>query len=342
MNIVFFSAHSYDKTFFNRENQQYQHQLRYLDVHLNASTVMLAEGADAVCVFVNDTVDQPVLEKLAQMGTRLVALRCAGFNNVDLEVAQRLGIAVVRVPNYSPYAVAEHAVALILCLNRKIHVAHNRVRDGNFRLAGLLGFDLYDKTVGVIGTGKIGEIFCRIMRGFGCEVIANDPQANPECLAMGVTYTDIEDLLHGADIISLHCPLTPQTYHLLNDQSLPMLKDGVMIVNTSRGALIDARALVAGLKAKKIGSVALDVYEEEADLFFDDLSSEVIQDDVFARLLTFPNVIVTSHQAFFTHEAVSNIAATTLANIIAIEKGTGCENVVLPSGTRGRAASAEK
>ncbi|HSC34151.1 MAG TPA: 2-hydroxyacid dehydrogenase, partial [Thermodesulfobacteriota bacterium] len=281
-----------------------------------------------VCVFVNDTLNPEVLKYLSEHGTRLVALRCAGFNNVDLFAAAELGITVVRVPSYSPEAVAEHTVALVLSLNRKVHRAYARVREGNFSLEGLLGFNLHDKTIGIIGTGKIGFALAKIMKGFGCTVLAFDPYPNPECRALGVIYTDASGLFKESDIITLHCPLTPATHHLIDSKALAKMKRGVMLINTSRGAVIDTKAVIGALKSGKIGYLGLDVYEEEGDLFFEDLSNEVIQDDVFARLLTFPNVLITGHQAFFTREALQAIAETTLSNIADFEKGESCINQI--------------
>jgi D-lactate dehydrogenase len=272
-----------------------------------------------VCVFVNDQLDKSVLGTIARSGTRLVALRCAGFNNVDLAAAHDLGMTVVRVPAYSPHAVAEYAVGLILTLNRKIHRAYNRVREGNFALDGLLGFDLNNRTVGIIGTGQIGAVVAQILKGFGCCLIAHDPFPNPALAEFNVRYTELSEVFAEADILTLHCPLTPDTYHLINTQALQEMKTGVMLINTSRGALLDTQAVIEALKSGKIGYLGLDVYEEEADLFFEDLSGRVIQDDVFARLLTFPNVLITGHQAFFTRNALEQIAATTLANITAFE-----------------------
>lgn len=283
-------------------------------MRLDASTVSTAAGADAVCVFVNDQLPRQVLQALHTLGVRLVLLRCAGFNQVDLAAAADLGIAVGRVPEYSPYAVAEHTLALVLTLNRKIHRAHARVREGNFALDGLLGFDLHGRTIGVVGTGRIGETFCRIMGGFGCTVLATDPQTNPACVALGVQYVPLAELLARSDVVSLNCPLTPQTRHLIDDAAFAAMKRGAMLVNTSRGAVVDTRAAIAALKSGQLGALGLDVYEEEGDLFFRDLSGSAIQDDVFARLLTFPNVVVTGHQAFFTADALAAIAATTLDN----------------------------
>ncbi|GGC05232.1 lactate dehydrogenase [Novosphingobium endophyticum] len=268
----------------------------------------------------NDQLGREVLEDLAANGTRLIALRSAGFNHVDLEAARSLGLTVARVPAYSPEAVAEHTVALILSLNRKTHKAYARVREGNFALEGLLGFDLCGRTVGIVGTGKIGLAVARIMLGFGCQVLAFDPERNREFEEMGGSYADLPELFANADIISLHCPLTPATHHLIDGKAIDQMKPGVMLINTSRGAVVDAKALIAGLKARKIGHVGLDVYEEEGDLFFENLSDQMIQDDVFARLLTFPNVLITGHQAFFTHEAMTAIAETTIDNISSFEK----------------------
>jgi D-lactate dehydrogenase len=270
-------------------------------------------------VFVNDLVDAAVLQALHANGVRLVALRCAGFNHVDLVAAAALGIAVGRVPEYSPHAVAEHTAALMLTLNRKIHRAHARVREGNFALEGLLGFDLHGRTVGIVGTGRIGACFARIMSGFGCHVLATAPDVNPDCGALGVRYVELPELLRSSDILSLHCPLTPQTRHLINAAALAQMKPGAMLINTSRGAVVDTRAVIRALKSGQLGSLGLDVYEEEGDLFFRDLSAEVLHDDVFARLLTFPNVIVTGHQAFFTEDALSAIAQCTLGNLDSFE-----------------------
>ena len=276
-----------------------------------------------MCAFANDDLGADTLAALHGQGVRLVALRSAGFNHVDLAAAESLGMTVARVPAYSPYAVAEHAVALALALNRKIHRAHNRVREGNFALDGLLGFDLHGRTAGVVGTGRIGAVAARILRGFGCRVLAADPAPDPALVADGVRYVPLERLLAESDLVTLHCPLTPETHHLIGAQALALMKPRAMLVNTSRGALVDTSALIAALKAERIGSVALDVYEEEADLFFSDLSDQAIQDDVFARLLTFPNVLVTGHQAFFTEDALRAIAETTLGNVAAFAETGG-------------------
>jgi len=315
MRVAVFSTHPYDRQFLDRANGGRRHELLFLESRLELGTVTTASDCQAVCVFVNDRLNAEVLRGLHGLGVRLVVLRSAGFNHVDLTVAAELGIAVGRVPEYSPHAVAEHTVALLLTLNRKIHRAHARVREGNFALEGLLGFDLYGRTVGVVGTGKIGRCFARIMRGFGCEVLATDPHPHAEAEAMGVRYVALNELLARSDIVSLHCPLTPATHHLINASALAQMKRGAMLLNTSRGAVVDTPAVVAALKSGQLGHLGLDVYEEEADLFFRDLSNNALQDDVFARLLTFPNVVITGHQAFFTEDALRAIAETTIANI---------------------------
>lgn len=327
MKIAVFSAKRYDREFLTAANPG-RHVLRFFEPHLTAETASLAAGFDAVCVFVNDTLDASVLESIAAVGVKLIALRCAGFNNVDLSAAHRLGMAVVRVPAYSPYAVAEHAVALILALNRKIHRAYNRVREGNFALEGLLGFDIHGRTVGVVGTGRIGAVFAHIMTGFGCKVLCYDPFPAPEKLPHAARLVTLEEIYQESDILSLHCPLTPQNHHLINASTLDEMKDGVMIINTSRGALLDTPAVISALKSGKVGALGLDVYEEEGDLFFEDLSSRIIPDDVFTRLLTFPNVLITGHQAFFTREALENIAHTTMSNIGEWERDGHCANTV--------------
>jgi D-lactate dehydrogenase len=319
MRVIVYSTHQYDREFLTRANAAGRHELVFLEARLDAATAAAAVGAQAVCVFVNDRVDAKVLHALHRNGVRLVALRCAGFNHVDLAAAGAIGMAVGRVPEYSPHAVAEHTAALVLTLNRKIHRAHNRVREGNFALDGLLGFDLHGRTVGVVGTGRIGACFVRIMTGFGCRVLATAPDLNPDCAALGVRYVELDELLASSDVISLHCPLTPQTRHLIDAGALAQMKPGAMLVNTGRGALIDTRAVIRALKTGHLGSLGLDVYEEEGDLFFRDLSGEVIRDDVFARLLTFPNVVVTGHQGFFTEDALSAIGRITLANLDSFE-----------------------
>ncbi len=328
MRVAVFSTKPYDREFLSDANRQHGHELIFLEPRLSYDTAPMAAMCPAVCAFVNDDLSERVLNRLEQQGTCLIALRSAGFNNVDLEAAARLGMTVVRVPAYSPYAVAEHTVALILALDRKIHRAHARVREGNFSLEGLLGFDLNGKTIGIVGTGKIGRVVGQIMAGFGCEVLGYDPFPNPEFKAGIGTYVGLPELLARSDIVTLHSPLTPDTYHLIDAKKLAQMKRGVMLINTSRGALIDTEAVIEALKSGQVGYLGLDVYEEEADLFFEDLSGSVIQDDLFARLLTFPNVIITGHQAFFTQEAMSAIAGTTLQNITDFERVGGCENVV--------------
>ena len=324
MRISVFSAKPYDKAFLEAANAGAGHDLAFHEARLTAETAALAGdgGADAgaVCIFVNDVADAGALAVLARRGVRLVALRCAGFNNVDLAAARDLGVTVARVPAYSPHAVAEHTLALILALNRKIHRAYNRVREGNFALDGLLGFDLHGKTVGVVGTGKIGTVVVSILRGFGCRLLAHDPYPNAECEALGARYAPLDDLFADSDVVTLHCPLTPDTHHLIDSDLLARAKEGLMLINTGRGALVDTRAVIRALKSGSLGGLGLDVYEEEADLFFEDLSNKVLADDVFARLLTFPNVLITGQQAFFTREALSGIAETTIANVSAFER----------------------
>ncbi|HKS04392.1 MAG TPA: 2-hydroxyacid dehydrogenase [Chthoniobacterales bacterium] len=326
MNVAIFSAKKYDREFLNAANGSL-HKLRFFEPHLNEETVGFATGFEAVCVFVNDQVNESVIAKLNSLGVRLIALRCAGYNNVDLSAAVKQGITVVRVPAYSPYAVAEHTIALILALNRKVHRAYNRVREGNFALDGLVGFDMHGKTVGVIGTGQIGMVVVQILNGFGCPILAFDPIPNPTCRTLGVGYVQLNELLAEADIISLHCPLTRENEYIINDAAIDRMKNGVMLINTSRGALLDTAAIVNGLKTGKIGSLGLDVYEEEEGIFFEDRSGLILSDDVFARLLTFPNVIITGHQAFFTREALLNIAATTIDNITRFENNQPVEKL---------------
>jgi D-lactate dehydrogenase len=316
MKVAVFSTKPYDREFLTRGNAG-AHDLEFLDLRLSSETARLAQGAEAVCAFVNDDLGRAVIEQLDAAGVRLIALRSAGFNHVDLDAAAAAGIAVARVPAYSPHAVAEHTIALIQTLNRKTHRAYNRVREGNFALDGLMGFDLHGKTVGVVGTGLIGTVLARILTGFGCQVVAHDPVRNPACEALGVRYLTMADLLAASDIVSLQCPLTPQTFHLIDDVAINQMKPGAMLINTSRGAVIDTPAVIRGLKSGRLGSLGLDVYEEEGDLFFEDLSTSFIPDDVFARLLTFPNVLITGHQGFFTREALVAIADATIANITA-------------------------
>lgn len=313
--MVFYSAKPYEIPFFEKENRSYGFDLTFLDVQLSSHTAALSAGAEAVCIFVNDHCHAGILSILAEQGVKLVALRCAGFNHVDLHTAEKLGITVVRVPAYSPYAVAEHAVALVLTLNRKTHKAYNRVREQNFSLNGLMGFDLHGKTVGVVGTGHIGRVFCQIMLGFGCRVLASDMFPDDQLTAAGVQYASLPDVLSASDIISLHCPLNDTTRHLINVESLSLMKRGVMLINTSRGGLIDTHAAIQALKSGQLGSLGIDVYEQEEKLFFRDLSSDIIQDDMIQRLMSFPNVLITAHQAFFTREALTQIAHITLGNV---------------------------
>jgi D-lactate dehydrogenase len=320
MKTVVFSTKPYDRRYFDQFNTDNKVDITYLEPRLTAETVSLANGHQAVCVFTNDDVSADIIEQLAGYGVKLIALRCAGFNNVDLAAAEQHGLTVVRVPAYSPYAVAEHTVALMLGLNRHLHKAYNRVREGNFALEGLMGFDLHGKTIGLIGTGKIGAITAGLLNGFGCQLLAVDKYENADFLALTnetgrARYVELDELLASSDVISLHCPLTPETHHIIDATAIAKMKLGAMVINTSRGALVDTQAVIEGLKSGKVGSLGLDVYEEESDLFFENLSDQVIQDDVFSRLLTFPNVLITGHQAFFTHEAMSKIAETTLTNI---------------------------
>jgi len=336
MRVAVFSTKAYDRRFLDAANRGFDHRIDYFEARLDASTAALAEGYAAVCVFVNDRVDAAVLEILAKGGTGLVALRCAGYNNVDLDAADRLEVAVVRVPAYSPEAVAEFTIGLLLALDRNIPRAWNRVRENNFALDGLIGRNLSSRTVGVVGTGRIGARVARTLRlGFGCEVLASDLIEDPDLLAIGVRYAPVDTLLREVDVITLHCPLTPDTRHLIDKARLDAARPGVTIVNTSRGALIDTAALIDGLKSRKVGGVALDVYEQEADLFFEDLSNEIIQDDVFQRLLTFPNVLITGHQAFLTEEALSAIAETTLASLADAESGRPLARQVTAQQVRG-------
>ncbi len=321
MRVAVFSSKRYDQTHLAAANANHDHELVFLEPRLDETTASLAGGAPVVCAFVNDDCSEPVLAQLAADGTRMLALRSAGFNHVDLDAARDLGLTVARVPAYSPHAVAEFTVGMILALNRKYHRAHARVREGNFSLEGLAGFDLRNRTVGVVGTGQIGLVVAEILKGFGCDLLGYDPFPNDEAAKLGVQYADLDELLAASDIITLHCPLTPDTHHLIDEDALGNMKTGAMLINTSRGALVDTEAAIEALKDGRLGHLGLDVYEEEADLFFEDLSDRVITDDVFSRLLTFPNVLVTGHQAFFTEEALTQIAETTLGNITAFSKG---------------------
>ncbi len=328
MRVAVFSAKPYDQQFLNAANGDGNHELVFFEARLTPATAPLAAGFSAVCAFINDQLSEETVRAIAATGTQLIALRSAGFNNVDLKVAKELGLTVVRVPAYSPYAVAEHAVGLILMLNRKLYRAYNRVRDDNFALQGLLGFDLHGATVGVVGTGKIGQCFSKIMNGFGCKLLAYDPYPSQVCLDLGMEYVPLPDLLAASDVVSLHCPLMPETHHLLNADSLSGLKTGAMVINTSRGGLIDTPAMIAAIKSGQVGYLGIDVYEQEANLFFEDLSDTVIQDDDFQLLQSFPNVVITAHQAFFTREALTNIAETTISNINQCAQGEACPNQV--------------
>ena len=324
MIISFFSTHSYDRDFFNRFNSR--HEIRYFEASLTELTAKLAHGSQAVCVFVNDKITEEVIHQLVENGVKLIALRSAGYNNVDLPAAKAHELTCVRVPAYSPHAVAEHAVALILTLNRKTHKAYNRVREGNFSLDRLIGFDVYGKTVGVIGTGKIGETFCRIIKGFGCKVVAYDIFENKALITEGVSYLPLTEVLAQSDIVSLHCPLNDQTYHLINANTLSLMKHGAMLINTGRGGLVDTPAVIESLKSGRLGYLGIDVYEQEDKLFFRDFSESIIQDDVIMRLMSFPNVLITAHLAFFTEEALSQIATITLQNISDFEDGQPLDN----------------
>ena len=334
MDVAFFSAKSYDRSYFKAVNHptadtEERHTLTFFETQLTPKTAVLAAGYPVVCAFVNDCADVETLDLLAEGGTRLLALRCAGFNTVDLERAAELGIKVVRVPSYSPYAVAEHAVALILALNRKIVRAYNRVRDDNFSLEGLQGFDLYGQTVGIVGTGQIGMVFARIMQGFGCKLLGYDAFPNDRFESLdNARYVPLPELLAKSDIISLHCPLLPDTYHIINAEAIAQMKPGVMLINTSRGGLLDTPAAIKGIKSGQIGYLGIDVYEQEDGLFFHDLSDTIIQDDTFQLLQSYQNVAITAHQAFFTRNALEDIATTTLTNISQFEAGEPLENEV--------------
>lgn len=329
MKVAVYSTKNYDRKHLEISNQKFGFELEFFDFLLSEKTVKMAEGAEAVCIFVNDDGSRAVLEKLANIGVKTIALRCAGFNNVDLDAAKELGLNVVRVPAYSPEAVAEHAVGLMLTLNRRIHKAYQRTRDANFSLEGLTGFNMHGKTAGIIGTGKIGIATMRILKGFGMELLAYDPFKNPLVEELGGQYVSLDELYARSHIISLHCPATPENYHLLNETAFNKMRDGVMIINTSRGALIDSQAAIEALKRQKIGALGMDVYENERELFFEDKSNDVITDDVFRRLSSCHNVLFTGHQAFLTEEALNNISDVTLSNILEIEQTGKCANTVL-------------
>lgn len=329
MRALIFDTKRYDRDTLTAANNG-RHQLHFTEVMLNAETAPLAKGYAAVSIFVNDHADAKALEIMAEGGTALVTLRSTGFNNVDLQSAQRLNMTIMRVANYSPYSVAEHAVALLMTLNRRIHRAYNRTRENNFSLEGLQGHDIHGKTVGLIGTGRIGALFARIMAGFGATLLGYDVAPNPDCLALGMTYVPLNELLARSDVISLHVPLLPSTHHIINRDAVARMKHGVMLINTSRGKLVDTEAVIDGLKSGQLGAVGLDVYEEEDGLFFRDRSDQILADDEFARLVSFPNALVTGHQAFFTHEALNEIAATTIQNLTDFETGTDNQNILKP------------
>ena len=328
MKIAMFSAKGYDSDHFDLANAQYGYQIDYFDVRLDRKTSRLAHGYPVVCAFVNDDISRAVLTDLANNGTKLLAMRCAGYNNVDLQAAKELGIKVLRVPAYSPEATAEHAVGMMMALNRRIHKAYQRTRDANFSLEGLVGFNMHGRTAGIIGTGKIGIAALRILNGFGMRLLVNDPYPNPAALELGAEYVDLDTLFKQSDVISLHCPLFKENYHLLSAEAFAKMKEGVMIINTSRGALLDSLAAIEALKQGKIGALGLDVYEEEQELFFEDKSNEVITDDTFRRLSACHNVLFTGHQAFLTREALLAIATTTLDNVKAFAAGTPTGNEV--------------
>jgi len=326
--VAFFDTKPYDRIFFDEENKKYSFEIKYFKNHLNIETAHLSDGYDMICAFVNDSIDKNVVDVLCKSKIKLIALRCAGYNNVDLKAVYGR-IHVVRVPEYSPHAVAEHAVALMLTLNRKTHRAYYRTRDGNFSINNLLGFDMYDKTVGIIGTGKIGKCAIDILTGFGMKILAYDLHPDKEYAdKMHFRYVSLSELYHDSDIISLHCPLTPETQYMINEKTIAQMKNGVMIINTGRGKLIKTHDLIEGLKVGRVGYAGLDVYEEESEYFFEDFSSSMISDDVLARLLTFPNVLITSHQGFFTKEALGNIAKTTFENIIEYLDGKYLKNEI--------------
>ncbi len=330
MKIAVFSTKPYDRQFLDQANRDFGYELVYFESRLSEETADLARGFPTVCLFVNDTGDRTVLQHLRTGGTSLLALRSAGFNHVDLKAATELSLQVVRVPAYSPYAVAEYTVALMLGLNRKTHRAWQRTRENNFSLQGLLGFDMYGKTAGIVGTGRIGTRVAHILAGMGCQLLGHDVRHSAECERLGLRYVDLETLLRSSQIVTLHCPLTPETCHLIDAARLALMQPGAMLINTSRGAVIDTAAVIQALKRGHLGFLGIDVYEQESDLFFEDLSGQVVQDDVFQRLLTFPNVLISGHQGFFTHEALEAIARTTLENIRCMAEGGVCDNAIPP------------
>jgi len=329
MKMLFFDTHPFEKEAFEKANTALKHEIHFVEPRLIESTALLAKDYPCVCAFANDRLNYEVLRILQRGGTKLLALRSAGFNHVDLKAAKELSLRVVRVPEYSPYAIAEHVVAMIQTLNRKTHKAYNRVREGNFSLDGLVGFDLHGKTIGIIGTGRIGAVLARIMTGFGCRVLLHDLKSDANLVGeLHCQYTELKEIFQQSDIISLHVPLNPETKHFIDDNALTMMKKGVMLINTGRGALIDTKALIRALKTGQVGYAGLDVYEEEEGVFFQDLSGQILGDDTLARLLTFPNVLITSHQGFLTHQALSNIAETTLQNVTEFEAGEKLKNEV--------------
>lgn len=328
MKLAVYSTKQYDRKYLELVNKDFGFELEFFDFLLSPKTAKMAAGCDAICIFVNDDACRATLEELKSVGVEILALRCAGFNNVDLEAAKELGIQVVRVPAYSPEAVAEHAVGMMMSLNRRIHRAYQRTRDANFSLEGLIGFNMHNRTAGIIGTGKIGVATMRILKGFGMRLLAFDPYPSAQALELGAEYVDLKTLYAESDVISLHCPMTPENHHLLNKQSFDQMKDGVMIINTSRGGLIDSAAAIEALKQQKIGALGMDVYENERDLFFEDKSNDVIQDDVFRRLSSCHNVLFTGHQAFLTEEALTSISATTMQNIAQLKSGEPCPNII--------------
>ena len=328
MKLAVYSTKQYDRKYLEEVNQSFGFELEFFEFLLTERTAKNATGCEAVCIFVNDDGSRAVLEELAELGVKFIALRCAGFNNVDLDAAKELGMQVVRAPAYSPEAVAEHAVGMMMTLNRRIHRAYQRTRDANFSLEGLIGFNMHGRTAGVIGTGKIGIATLRILKGFGMRLLVSDPYPNPLALELGAEYVDLKTLFARSDVISLHCPLTAENNHLLDASAFQQMKDGVMIINTSRGGLIDSQAAIDALKKQKIGALGMDVYENERELFFEDKSNDVIQDDVFRRLSSCHNVLFTGHQAFLTAEALTSIAETTLQNLQQLEKGEACNNLL--------------
>lgn len=328
MKVAVFSSHQFERPYLEKANTSHGHQLSYFESHLDSEVAKLAQGFPAVSAFVSDSLDADTLKVLSEGGVKFISLRSAGYNHIDLEAAAKLGISVARVPAYSPSAVAEYTIALMLTLNRKTHKAYNRVREGNFSLDGLIGFEFSGQTAAVIGTGNIGAIVCRILIGFGCRVVAYDTHPSEACKQMGVEYISMEEIFKISDIITLHCPLNPATKYIINEKNLALAKDGVMLINTGRGGLIDTKAVIKALKTGKIGSLGLDVYEEEEELFFEDNSEHIIDDDIFSRLITFPNVVITGHQGFLTTTALRNIAETSLQNISDFESGTVSKNTL--------------